>query len=162
MPVAIESRRVKRENAPVGAQIEEKRDVDRKTNGAHGVVDGHGKQHAGGATDHGNEDALGQKLPDESCATGADREPDGDFLAPFSRASEEQTGQIDAGQEKNERADGREHAGESEDRVADFRQEQARPAKTNAASGVFRIIAAHLRGQRLERSLRLRETTRRV
>ena len=60
------------------------------------------EQHAGGAAEEGQEQALGEKLPDQPAARGAERAPDGDL--PFARhsAGEQQAGHVRAADEQDE------------------------------------------------------------
>ena len=68
-----------------------------------------------------NEHAFRQQLPNESRPTRADGEANADFLAPFGGAREQQVGEIHAGEQQDERADGGEHAGEREDQNCECR-----------------------------------------
>ena len=144
------------EHAPIGAEIEEEVDLDRQSEIAHGAVDECGQPGAAESAGERDEKAFGEQLPNESCTAGADREPDGDFLPPLGRAGEEQIREIDAGEEKDERANGSQDPGKAEDGVADFRQEKAGLREDESAPGVLGIILRELRGERLELGLRLR------
>ena len=89
---------------------------------------------------------LGEQLPNESGATGADREADADFFAPFGGTREQQIRQIDAGQQKDERTDDCEQTGEGEDRIANVGNEQTGRHQEDAPACVFfRMLFCHLR-----------------
>ena len=95
----------KGEDAPVDAQIEEERDLGRQAEVAHGVVDERGEPDARSAAGERDDEALGEQLPNEPAAAGANREPDRDFLAALGGARQEQVGEIHAGEQQDERAD---------------------------------------------------------
>ena len=79
------------------------------------------------------------------------------FPATFRRAREQQTGEIHAREQNHKRTHGREHSSEGENRIRNIGNEQAGFAQPDTAADVHRIIPGELRGQRLERSFRLRE-----
>ena len=121
------------------------------------LIDCGSEEYAGCATAERNEKTLSEQLPDESLPACADREPHRNFPSTLRRARKQQVGKIHAGEQKHERTDGREDTGESEDGILDVGNEQAGFPEPNAEADVLRIILREFCGERLKRSLRLRE-----
>ena len=76
------------------------------------------EEDAGSAAEHGQEDALGQELPQETPAAGAQRGAHRDLAVPRRHAGEEQVRHVDAGDEQDE-ADGAEQDEQRVPRVSD-------------------------------------------
>ena len=106
MPVAMERARVKVRTRQSIAQIEEERDLGGQPEIAHGIVDERGEPDARSAAGERDDEALGEQLSDDAAAARADGEPHGEFLAALGGAGEEEVGEIDAGEQEHEGADG--------------------------------------------------------
>ena len=86
------------------------------------------QQETGRSAKHEQQHRFGEQLPDESCASGANREAQRHLLAPGSRARKQNARDVGARDDQHERHDHRQQRDEGDDRSAVSRNGRARPA----------------------------------
>ena len=74
--------------------------------------------------------ALREQLPHQTAAAGAEREPDGNLLAPRRRAAQQQTRQVGAADQQDERRDDRQETDEDENRRERLEDAAVQPQPT--------------------------------
>ncbi len=108
-------------------------------------------QQTDGAADRGEQDALGQQLPHETRAPGAEGPADGDLTLAGRRAREQQVRDVGAGDEKDasDRGQQRQQCGtDVTDQVVVQWNDPRRPAV--ACRIVDRILRPQRRGERID------------
>ena len=82
-------------------------------------------------------DALCHQLPDEPAPARADGKTDGDFLAPFCSARQQQIGQVHTGQEEDEETDRSENGRKREHTIPDIGNKQTGWNQLDTAPRIF-------------------------
>ena len=94
-----------RQDAAVDPQIEGERNRHRQAERRDGRRDPPRQQHAGGGAEQRQHHRLGDELPHQTAAAGADRQADADFLLPARRARQQHAGDVRAGNQQHETDD---------------------------------------------------------
>ena len=100
------------------------------------------EENAGHSARDGEKHALGEELPHETLAPGAERDAHGELLSPRNRAREERAGEIRAGDEQDEPRARHEHE-ERRARISGHRRVQRHGIERNAAI-IARVFAREI------------------